>query len=801
MKILNIVTAGFFLLMLQAGVAAAPTPCLSGTGDCPVVPAGQMEGAFPAQGAYAIPNLQQPLPWPPDATGVSRSHGAGLMRHDAEETPLSCDELNPTPVTPVPGGKVDTRWHGRTGMIQPGLADPQLLPKTPPVPRLTSFQRYLCQTTNKPLPVFGIAALRASGSRVPLEGGQVAPDYRLGVGDTFSLRIWGQLDADLALTVDRAGAVFIPRVGTVRVVGVSFGELKPYLQKEIGRVFRNFELAVTMGQLKSVQVFLAGQVKAPGSYALPALSTIVNALGAAGGIADTGSLRRITVKRGGRTVHTFDLYPLLLAGDKSGDWLLQPGDVVHVAAVGPQVAIYGGVKVPAIYELSDGESLAQLLDWAGGLDGSGLDGQLTVERVDRQKKRVVEQTTIEAAPGFKLAAGDVVQVYQLSQQVENLVILKGHVAQSLRMPWWEGMRVSDLIPSRQLVVDPQFWLGKRERTQEAGAGEDLTANQLLSKFSDPNNEVNWDYATIERVDSEYRSRLIPFNLAQALAGEPAQDVLLQPGDVVHIFSKAEIRVAGSSQTRYIRLEGEIAAPGVYEVEPGTTLRQLLERVGGLTGAAYLYGAEFTRESVKLEQRKQMDQLATFLEEAAQAQAVDTAQNALNAQDVPAAQVAAQQQIAAAKRIRETPTTGRIVLGLRAGARMVGDIPNVLLENGDRFYVPAIPGTVSVLGSVFSKNTAYLFDGKRELGEYIALAGGPTRTADESSLFVIRADGSVISNQQSTFGRVASLTALPGDTVVVPEKVDRKSFVRSLLDWTQILANFGTGAAAIKVLGD
>jgi polysaccharide biosynthesis/export protein len=669
---------------------------------------------------------------------------------------------------------------------------PQLKVPMPPITcadvSLNDFQKYLCSSASLPLAVFGQQIFQApQAAYSPFEAAPVSADYLIGVGDNFSVRLWGQLDADLQLEVDRSGAVFIPRVGNVSVVGIPFGALKQHLSREVGKVYRNFDLAVTMGQLKSVQVFVVGFAQNPGSYSLGSLSTVVNALFAAGGPSANGSLRKIQVKRAGKVVNEFDLYDLLLKGDKSHDLMLQGGDVVYVPPVGGQAAISGSVKVPAIYEVKPGESLQDLIAWAGGAGNFAQDGKVSIERIVAQKSRKVESVELSKAAGFAVRGGDVVQMYGLSQKIDNMVSLRGNVVQSMRMPWFEGMKISDLITSKDMLIAPRFWEDKYQgrRTTEA--------------------EINWNYAAIERTnEQDSTTSLLPFNLgALVLKKDMKQDYLLLKGDVVHIYSKSEIRVSTQQKAHFVQIEGEVATPGIYQVSEGETLNALIDRIGGLTSSAYLYGVEFSRDEVRKKQQDELERLADYVERNAQTSAGQQAQNALNSQGVQAAAVQAEQQKRLAQKIRDTKADGRVVLGLSPESSKVADIPDVALENGDRVFIPARSSTVAVMGSVFSRNNAFMFAKNRSVGDYLALAGGPMDSADADSVFVVRADGSVVSAKQ--FGWISrsfnSVPSLPGDVIVVPEKFDRTGFVKNALDWTQILANFGTGLAGIKVLGN
>ncbi|STR45471.1 SLBB domain-containing protein [Iodobacter fluviatilis] len=791
------------LSLLLAGPAWSAA-CLSGSGDCQTMPddpsALMNQSALPSQGT----TLGYPQQGMPQNQQGQQNQQSRNFTPQMPMAPVSCDDVS---------GKLTLDKNSKY--------------KTPALP-LNDFQKYLCSSANLPLPIFGQQMFQMQQAAYsPFEAAPVSADYLIGVGDNFSVRLWGQLDADLQLKVDRSGAVFIPRVGNVSVVGIPFGALKQHLSREVGKVYRNFDLAVTMGQLKSVQVFVVGFAQNPGSYSLGSLSTVVNALFAAGGPSANGSLRKIQVKRAGKVVNEFDLYDLLLKGDKSHDLMLQGGDVVYVPPVGGQAAISGSVKVPAIYEVKPGENLQDLINWAGGAGNFAQDGKVSVERVVAQKSRKVESVELAKAAGFAVRGGDVVQLYGLSQKIDNMVSLRGNVAQSVRMPWFEGMKVSDLITSKEMLIAPRFWENKyqdktasskdlqEEEDQQFLLSQQSQVNQLrpqrkvdrtlLGALHSNQQEINWNYAAIERTNElDSTTTLVPFNLgAVILKRDASQDKLLAKGDVIHVFSKTDIRVSTQQKSRFVHIEGEVATPGIYQVSEGETLTTLIDRIGGLTSSAYLYGAEFSRDEVRKKQQDELERLADYVERNAQTSAGQQAQNALSGQGVQAANIQAEQQKLLAQKIRTTKADGRVVLGLSPESSKVADIPEVALEDGDRVFIPARSATVAVMGSVFSRNNAFIFSKNRSVGDYLALAGGPTESADSDSIFVVRADGSVVSAKQ--FGWISrsfnSVASLPGDVIVVPEKFDRTGFVKNALDWTQILANFGTGLAGIKVLGN
>jgi protein involved in polysaccharide export with SLBB domain len=315
-------------------------------------------------------------------------------------------------------------------------------------------------------------------------------------------------------------------------------------------------------------------------------------------------------------------------------------------------------------------------------------------------------------------------------------------------------------------------------------------------------EINWTYAVIERQSSrDLKTELIPFNLGKlVLEGDETQNLELRAGDVVTVFSQADIRVAVSQQNPKVRLEGEFQTAGVYDVRPGETLGALIQRVSGLTPQAYLYGAEFLRESTRIDQQRRLDQLVDELERELQQSGSREIGRATTQEDAASAAVSVQNTRQLIARMRSLKATGRIVLNLLPGANDLSKLMGLPLEDGDRLVVPARPATVNVFGAVYNQ-TSFLHEPALRVEDYLRQAGGPTRTADKAHIFIIRADGSVVPKQGSSlFKKAFESTRLnPGDSVVIPERMFKPGFMRGLRDWTEIFSQMTLGAAAINVL--
>lgn len=677
---------------------------------------------------------------------------------------------------------------------------------------LSQFQVFVRESTGQLLPMFGSELFSRTGSYSP-DAAQPAPgDYVLGPGDEVHLQVWGAVEFTGVFTIDRSGQIALPKVGTVTLAGVSMRNLEGVLQNQLGRVFTNFNLNANLGRLRSIQVYVVGQAQRPGTLKISSLSTLVNALFASGGSTATGSMRNIQLKRGGRVVTTLDLYDFIAKGDKTKDVPLQGGDVIVIPPVGARVAVTGALDNAAIYELKPGaDTLGDVLALSGGVPALASTAKALLERIapDQTPPRRVQDITLDTA-GLRqpLRDGDVLTVLGISPAFGNAVTLQGTVAAPLRYSWFAGMKLLDLIPERDALITANYYKRKNLLVQNANVAQDAGGN-VASRTRGLADQINWDYAVIERLNRDtLATELIPFNLGKAvLQRDPTQNLPLQPGDVVTILSHNDLRLPQGRQTRLVRIEGEVAAPGVYPALPGETLPQLLQRIGGLTANAYLFGTEFTRESVRRRQQDNLDVLIRRLEAQSQAQTSSVVAN-LGSNNAEQAQLLMQQQRAQLQsqiaRLKTMRSNGRMALELDTKGRDLGNLPAVPLEDGDRVVVPALPGYVAALGSVNNENVFIHKPGKT-VGDVLANAG-LTEDADPNQAFLLRADGTIVARRDrgGFFGSgFESLEMMPGDTVVVPAQVDRESrynfITRALKDWTQIFSNFGLGVAAIKTI--
>ena len=504
----------------------------------------------------------------------------------------------------------------------------------------------------------------------------VPPEYLISPGDEIVLSIWGSVDAELRLFVDRTGRITVPRVGSIMVSGVRYADLSEAIRLRVAQTFRNFQLSVSLGQLRGVRVFVTGFVARPGAYTVTALSGLGNALVRAGGPSTSGSFRDIQLRRGNKTVSKLDFYDLLLSGNRNADLTVQADDVIHVGPIGPQVAVIGSVNRAAIFELKPGETMADALRMAGGFAAVADTTRLVMERVD-------ERATVRAV---------------------------------------------------------QIEMANADKTE------------------------------------------------------------LRSGDVLRAFNAVTLVTSQQRQNKRVRVEGEVLRPGDYLLPAQSSIADALAAAGGLTPAAFVFGTDFTRESVRLTQQENYERALRSLEADI---ALATSTQRITTADEAAAQTGRSAATARLiERLRAIKPTGRVVLQMPPDSR---DLPKLVLEDGDRLFVPSVPSSVGVFGSVFNAGS-YLREEGRTLADYLRQAGGPTRGADAGSTFVLRANGTVVSNlQESTWyssglrGSFERLPALPGDTLFVPEELDKTTFIQHAKDWTQVLAQFALGVAAFVTL--
>ena len=820
--------------------------------------------------------LQQAAPPSSSSQSQSAPTVPTMQEQAAQGTPRADRSTDASADNSLSGEPSYTEQALRDGLNTNAQRATQKQPLPPERP--TEFQRFVAATTGKMLPIYGAGLFGAQpASFGPIDQAPAPQDMVVGTGDELRIRIWGQINFSANLRVSREGEIYLPKVGATHVAGLPFSSVAGHLRTALERVYRNFELSVDMGEIHSIQVYVTGQARQPGEYTVSALNTLVDTVFLSGGPSRAGSMRHVQLKREGKSIADFDLYALLVKGDKTGDVQLQPGDVLFIPAAGPQVALLGSVRQQAIYELRGQESIEELLDAAGGRTAVASGGHISVERIENHAQlRAFELKADAAGLATELADGDIVRIDPIVSNYRETVTLRGSVANPGRFLWHAGMRLSELMPDRDSLVSRDYWWRRTQlglpapefapsmgavapqlqtdrspqsqtgRISQLGMGRFPRAvpsaqlpqrsseddpSAAMQKASDgrssgaagslggivvddrmgrqtallrPAAQTDWNYAVIERLDTAtMATSLVPFDLGKLVLGhDAAQDLELQPGDIVTVFSQDDIPQPLDRQTKYVRLEGEFAHAGVYSVLPGETLRSLVARAGGLTDKAYLYGSEFTRKSTQAIEQQRLNEYADRLEHQLARASVATSglANGGSQNGEQDGQISSINR-ALVERLRQVQPSGRIVLNLGPRSAGENELPDAQLEDGDQLLVPSTPATIQVVGAVLNQN-AFLYRNGARAGDYLHLAGGPNRDADRRQTFILRADGSVTSHNAGDpiFSSGFEKARLyPGDTIVVPEKNIGPGAMREFTAWAQVFSQLALGAAAVNVI--
>jgi len=873
---------------------------------------------------------------------------------------------------------------------------------------------------------------RPPSTFAPIKAMPVSNEYVIGPGDEIRILIWGRLDASYSLEVDNEGVINFPKIGPLTVAGLTFRELKALIKVKFEAI-TGVNVNVSMGKLRTIQVFVLGEVKSPGVYTVSSLASISNALLSSGGPTPLGSLRRVKLKRKGKVITAIDLYDFLLKGDTSKDIRLEPGDIVFVPQAGPMVSVSGNVKRPAIYELKRRRTLKTVLRLAGGLRPRAFNQRIQIERAYKNRVQIILDISYEELQRKKavpLQDGDVVRIFSILPSPINAVYLYGNVLRPGQYEYKPELRILDILPNLEaLSVDTYFdyALIKRYRSEEMEAelipfdlgglllSQDMTQNiplmpkdevyvfnkrmfeereyatvngevrkpgryfidnmrvkDLILKAGNLTDEVYLPKAEIIRIDKDrnrhtiyfdvaaamadnvnhniivqHKDRVIvhsiweeqwkefvtitgevkkageyaltkgmrlkdlvfkagrfsrdafmemghlyrtdrrtkevtihTFQLKKALEGDPEHNLLLEDLDSVVIHSIWEyveknivtiegmvnkpgdypyatnmtirdlVLVAGNvkyaaymktaevirydivsgekvktsvlnfdvrlalrkdpahnlklnpqdvvyikeipewGEKKTVTISGEVNFPGTYPVRKDERLSSVIERAGGYTEEVYLRGGVFTRESVRIIQQDRLNTMMKRLELEIAGVSAREAQAALSEEDLAAQALFVSAQKALLAELKGAKATGRVVIFLKSLDTFKGTPGDLIMEDGDMLYIPWEPTTINVLGAVYNP-TALVYDKVRSrLKDYLAMVGGPTKNAEEDRMYIIRANGTVVSKKGISwfvFGkRFKNIILYPGDTLLVPQKVVRPSYLRDVKDITQIL---------------
>lgn len=700
----------------------------------------------------------------------------------------------------------------------------------------------------------GRGSFSAGPSDVPL-----GPDYVLGPGDQLNINIWGGLSQTLVRPIDREGRLTVLESGPIQVAGLTMATAEALVQDTLRAQYRNVRVTLTVSRLRSIRIFVVGDVERPGSYELSALASPITALFAAGGPSATGSMRTLRHYRNERLIGEIDLYEFMLHGVKANDDRLQAGDTLLVPPVGPQVAIYGAVKRQAIYELRGEKQLSQVLEDAGGITVAAALTHITINRVvaNQRREEISVDASDEGAPSLDaclqstaIKDGDRVLVGAVLPYSERVVYLQGHVARPGRIAYHDKLLINEVLHSYQdLLPEPaergeivrlvapdlhpetiQFDVpavlsgnssialrpfdtirvfgryemdgptvsirGEVERPGTYPLFKGMMASQLVRAAGGFKRDAlvqRADLASYELVEGDrvtIQRREIAIGDAVLKADEKS-DEELKPGDILTVHQLTGWNDIGAS----IIIQGEVAHPGSYGFQEGERLSDVLRRAGGFRTTAYAEGAVLTRPEVANLEQKSREELIRQLESSSAAGKLSP--RGTGSEEQAAMQVVQQQQEQLLTRLRNQPSTGRLVIHINSAIETwAGTSADIELRSGDVLRIPKRPQFVLVSGQVYNPSAITFTPGK-SAGWYLGRAGGASTMANRKEIFIIRANGDVIGRRSNSWyeGDVLSTKLDSGDTIVVPQKIIVPSATwRNLLLTAQIATSLAIAAA-------
>jgi polysaccharide export outer membrane protein len=712
------------------------------------------------------------------------------------------------------------------------------------------------------LPLFGHTLFKSHlDSFRPATDIPVPANYIMGPGDTLVIQLYGKENRSHALVLNREGQIQFPQIGPVTLAGLTFAQAQKVVEEIVAQQMIGVKASVTMGSLRTIRVFVLGEVEKPGSFTVGSLATMTNAIFASGGITEVGSLRDIQLKRNGQIITSLDLYDLLLRGDTSKDSRLLPGDVIFVPPMGKTVGITGEVKRPAIYEIKSEATINTIIELAGGLTKDAYLPISYLLRHDNYGEKTLINVDISTEEGkrYQLQDGDMLSIASKLDFVNNQVTLSGHVKRPGPRSWGAGLRFTHLIPTpRDLLPNPDIDMALIQRF----GIETRRVEVLLFSPTDA-----W-----ENPDSDADPLLQPFDVVQLFNYKDKRDEQL-----VDVVKQLEAQARFNERNKTVTINGSVRFPGTYPLADQMTTTQLIQLAGGLTESAFDISGEITRydiddsrqrvvthinvdlsgEAVTLnpgdtlqvkqiplwKQKETVEVLGevmfpgvytilpgeTLLDVLTRAGGLTPHAYPLGAvfsrkelreleqqrltelKDKLRSEIVARTATATSTREEFSPEDADELLknlnAIKPLGRMVIDLPAILrapanhdfqLEDGDTITVPRFKPSVTVVGEV-QYPTSHFYDDAFDTMTYIERSGGYKKTADQKRVYIVKANGSVMQPENSAWFKRNGGNIQPGDTIVVPLETDR---VDQLTVWarvTQIIYQAALGAAALKAL--
>ena len=704
----------------------------------------------------------------------------------------------------------------------------------------------------------------------PFENVPVPDDYQLGAGDEISIKLVGAENSLLNLRIDRNGTVFVPKIGEITLTGIAFKEATNIIKSRIEQELIGVDAFITMGRIKSINIFMAGEVSTPGMYTISALSTITQSLYQTGGISDIGSLRNIKVLRGGKEISVFDVYDLLIYGNSKNDIRLRSGDVVFIPPYEGLIEARGSVKRSYIFEIKTGDTFADLLKWTGGFDANAYPAAAsltrsnsigvmpTVSNIDLLKNENLAK---------KLQANDLIIIPEMSADQRAYVSVEGAFNRPGKFGWFQGMKIADILSNQSdylidfsnetdfeialierfdqktktysvLKFSPIDLLNKPDSKSNIELNEfdtlyflprnlidrflllepfikrlsayntngkslnlfsisgdvkfpgtyplpsDTTLIEAIQLAGGSSDTAFLDSIEISRITSDsgfFKSNV--FEVSALSSSPEASNFKILPRDRINVRANEELTMKKS-----FTLEGFVRFPGLYPLNTDETLLSAINRAGGLKENAFADGARLIRKSLIDIQTKQNQELAASIRSSYASSLLTSEDSSSSIEDI---------QVVASI-IEEMEGEGRIVIDLERA--LSGDNKyNIDLEDGDRLIIPQATNIINIIGEVRNPNVVN-YSESIDTNGYINLAGGLTERADSNGIYIIRANGSIISLQKSFFSLGLSKPKFqPGDTLVIPIKQNYQDPLPLWSQVTQIIYQSMVSISAVKGL--
>jgi polysaccharide export outer membrane protein len=561
----------------------------------------------------------------------------------------------------------------------------------------------------------------------------VSDDYIVGPGDIIVIDVWGFFESEYQKEVEIDGSIFVQGIGKIYVGNKKFSEAKKIIEDKFYKKYKNIQVSISIGKIRTINVFVLGEVNKPGVYEISPFFTILDIISIAGGVNKNGSLRKIEIIKSNGEREIIDIYPLLLKGEKPKIFQFQNEDTIFINKSENLVGIVGAIRKPAIYELKKME-IGEIIELCGGFLPNADISHIQIERIDKEKGKILIDLKENEINTFRLKNYDIIKIPEISSQSYYQVEVLGSVKKQRVYGWKEGIKISDILKEDDLLP-----FSEKEK------GE------------------------IVRIENGYR-KIIKFSPEKVFSGDEKENLYLMPLDKIIIYSKER-------PEKNVFIYGEVKFPGTYVIESGEKLSNIIKRAGNFTDKAYPKGIVFLRETIKKQKEKE---IVNYVKEK-----MEILKSALKTTTDTEEKRVIEKGIISLEKLSEIEPTGRIIIKIDKLENFENSLYDIELENGDIIYVPKKPIYVSIIGEVNNPKNVF-YEESLSFNDYIQKVGGFTKDADRKGVFIVRVDGSSDKNLEKIE---------PGDTIVVPfePKGERMRFIKDIM---QIFYQIAVGVGVL-----